>query len=55
MVIGIEDVVRLYVRLPFRVLPRQTGIGKNVWLVVLYLTVEVGIGSHTVLPPEVQS
>ena len=52
MVVGVEEIISLDVSLPMILFPRQTGIRQTVGLIVLYVTVEVGIGAYAVLPSD---
>ena len=54
-IVLIEEVVGLEIHQILGLLPRQTGIDKGIWMVVLYDAIKVGVLSHTVLPTEVRT
>ena len=51
----VEEVIRFEIHLILWLLPRQTGIDKGVWTVVLYDAIEIGVLSDTILPTEVDA
>lgn len=54
-IVLIEEIVGLEIHQILGLLPRQTGIDKGIWRVILYDAIKVGVLSHTVLPTEVDA
>ena len=55
VVAGVEKVVGFQIDFPSWLLPGEAGVEQGIGLVVADSAIEVGVGTHTILPTEVQT